>query len=105
MTVIRRAAIIFTHYSTVFFINCFFIFGANQALILSVGSPPSGCGMLHYILDAQLFTQPQLELHREHATSVITISFALNSYLTENTALSNEGNLRINHSITPSKFI
>ena len=63
-------AIIFTRYSTTSSIRKFVILRANQLLISSTGMVPSGYAILHFILDAQLFLQPQLLHHKERTHTV-----------------------------------
>jgi hypothetical protein len=61
------AAIIFTRYFPVSFFSCSGIHSVNQALISSIGDLSSNCAMLCYMLDAQLFLQPELILHSEYS--------------------------------------
>ena len=48
-----------THYSTAAFAGHFFIITSTQQLVSCTAVPLSHCVMLHYMLAAQLFLQPQ----------------------------------------------
>jgi hypothetical protein len=101
-------AIIFTRYSTASCIRNFFILRANHLLLSSTGMPPSGCTISYFILDAQLFLQPQLLPHKEHTDTVCIICsmfscfFGLSTYVTENTVLRNNVKRSINSLVTTS---
>jgi hypothetical protein len=48
------------------FHRSFFIITAGRSLISSILMPLTGCDMLCYMLQAQLYVQPQLVPHREN---------------------------------------
>ena len=52
-----------------FFIGCLLVLTANQTLISPTTGLLSGCAMLYYFLDTQLFLQSQFAVHREHNVS------------------------------------
>lgn len=60
-----RTATIFTIYSTAFFMGPFFVLRTNKALISCKVVLPSSYIIMHYMLRAQLFLQPQLVSRRE----------------------------------------
>jgi hypothetical protein len=62
--------------STFSFISHSFIFRAKHALISSVGIMLSGCVILYYLLDAQLFLQPHLLPHEQTHTDLIIKALA-----------------------------
>ena len=64
--------IIFMLYYMACFIRCFYIFGASQALILSVRAMQSDSSQLYYMPNAELFLVPQHPLHRKHTQSTTT---------------------------------
>jgi len=56
--ILCRVVVVFTRYSTSTFTQCSFVLRSNQPLITHVGLLPSGCIMLHCVLNAQLFLVP-----------------------------------------------
>jgi hypothetical protein len=50
-----------------FFYRSFFILRLNPAFIVSCGALPSSCAALYYMLDAQLFLQPQPVPYSDHS--------------------------------------
>jgi len=71
---------LFTPYSPASFLYLLYMTGADKALVTSVGVLPSAFAMLGYILDAQLFLQPQPIAHVEDTLSCETPFFGFITY-------------------------
>jgi len=76
MPVMWQTVIRFTHYSTVSFINNFFFHTANQTLTLSTSITTADSAILYYMIEAQLFHQPQPVCNKAQSlpTSIITMA-------------------------------
>jgi len=58
--ILCRVVVVFTRYSMSTFTQCSYILRSNQTLITPIGLLPSGCIMLHYVLNDQLLFSPIL---------------------------------------------
>jgi len=74
---------LFAPYSPASLVYPAFMPGAGKALVTSIGVLPSGFAMLYYILDAQLFLQPQPVPHIEDTLSYETPFFGFITYFTK----------------------
>jgi hypothetical protein len=64
MSVVRRAAIVFTRFSRTSYKGRLFILGRKKVLISSVGVLPTDFSLIYYILDAQPSSASILPLQR-----------------------------------------
>jgi len=73
---------LFAPYSPASFVYPVFVPGSNKALVTFIGVLPSGFAMLCYIIDAQLFLQPQHVPHVEDTLSYENSFFGFITYFT-----------------------
>jgi len=65
-----------------------------------IGVLPSGCAMLYYMLDAQLFLQPQPIFHTEHNPSKVPRIYMSQQTHSLVTMSATENRLFLTHSLT-----